>query len=142
VGDNFLTPEGTKGWGAKNDSSLILGEQDSYVVETSVPVELGLATNEEGKQAGTRTISFDLDAVWDDLDAKTVEDQLLVYLVDPAHPSQTLLDHGQQGTAVFSLAGEQADFTPGLVSFDGKRVTIDASSLKDLDQGLLVFQGV
>jgi RHS repeat-associated protein len=140
VGDNFLTPDGTKGWGAKNDSALILGEQDSYVVETSIPVDLGLATNEEGEQAGTRTISFDVDAVWDDLDAKAIEDQLLVYLVDPANPSQTLLDNGQFGTAVFSLAGEQSDFTPGLVTFDGKRVTIDASSLKDIDRGLLVFQ--
>jgi hypothetical protein len=50
------------------------------------------------------------------------------------------LNNGQQGTAVFSLAGEQADFTPGLVTFDGKRVTIDASSLKDVNEGLLVFQ--
>jgi RHS repeat-associated protein len=140
VGDSFLTPNGTKGWGAKNDSALILGEQDSYVVQTSVPVALGLATNEEGEQAGTRTISFDVDAVWDDLDAKAIEDQLLVYLVDPANPSQTLLDNGKEGTAVFSLAGEVSDFTPGLVSFDGKTVTIDASSLKDINQGLLVFQ--
>jgi RHS repeat-associated protein len=140
VGDNFLTPEGTKGWGAKNDSSLILGEEDSYVVETSVPVELGLATNEEGELAGTRTISFDVDAIWDELDAKAIEDQLLVYLVDPTNPNQTLLDNGQAGTAIFSLAGEQSDFTPGLVTFDGKRVTIDASSLKDLDKGLLIFQ--
>ena len=140
VGDIFLTPNGTKGWGAKNDSTLILGEQDSYVVETSVPVELGLEANEEGEKTGTRTINFDLKTAFDRMDAKAIEDQLLVYLIDPANPSQTLLDNGTEGSAVFSIAGEQSDFTPGLVSFDGKTVTIDASSLTDATEGLLVFQ--
>lgn len=140
VGNDFSTPGGTSGWGVKNESTLILGEQDSYVVQTSVPVELGLATNEEGEQTGTRTISFDLATVFDDTDAKATEDQLLVYLVDPANPSQTLLGNGSEGTAVFSLAGAQADFTPGLVGFDGTTVTIDASSLTDATEGQLVFQ--
>ena len=140
VGDNFFTPNATNGWGAQNDSTLILGEQDSYVVETSIPVALGLETNEDGELVGTRTISFELDAMWDDLDSRGIEDQLLVYLVDPADPSQTLLGNGTEGTAVFSLAGEQSDFTPGLVSFDGRTVTIDASSLTDITEGLLVFQ--
>ena len=140
VVDSFLTPDSTKGWGVKNDSTLILGEQDSYVTQTSVPVELGLETNEEGKKVGTRTISFDLQTAFDTIDAKAIEDQLLVYLVDPANPSQTLLDNGAKGTAVFSIAGKQADFTPGLVSFDGKTVTIDASSLSDATEGRLVFQ--
>ena len=140
VGDSFFTPEGTNGWGAVDESTLILGERDSYVVQTEVPVELGLDVNEEGEEVGTRTISFDLDAVWDKTNNKDIEDQLLVYLVDPANPSQTLLDNDSSGSAVFSVAGEQSDFTPGLVSFDGTTVTIDASSLTDIDQGLLVFQ--
>ena len=140
VGNVVFSPDGTNGWGAKSDSTVILGEQDSYVLETSVPVQLGLETNDEGEQVGSRTISFDVDAVWGELNAAGIEDRLLVYLVDPANPPQTLLDSGSEGTPVFSVSGEQADFTPGLVGFDGSRVTIDASSLTDLEEGLLVFQ--
>lgn len=140
VGDILFSPNETDGWGAKSDSTVILGEQDSYVVETSVPVELGLETNEEGELVGTRTISFEVDAVWRELNAGEIEDRLLVYLVDPTNPDRTLLDNGSEGTPVFSLAGEQADFTPGLVGFDGSRVTIDASSLTEIESGLLVFQ--
>ena len=140
VGDIIFSPDGTNGWGAKSDSTVVLGERNSYVLETSVPVELGLETNDDGELVGSRTISFDVDAVWGELNAAGIEDRLLVYLVDSTNPERTLLDSGSEGTPVFSIAGEDADFTPGLVSFDGSRVTIDATSLTDINEGLLVFQ--
>ena len=140
VGDSFTIPNATTGWGAKNSDTILLGEQDSYVVESSRTIELGLATGEDGTEQGTRTVSFDLELDWDKTDTEGLEDRLLVYLVDPNNTSETLLDNGAPGTAVFSLAGEAADFIPGLVSFDGKTVTIDVTSLKGVSEGLLVFQ--
>ncbi|WP_186376320.1 Calx-beta domain-containing protein, partial [Hyella patelloides] len=141
VGETFDFPDGTTGWGAKNADVILLGERDSYVVETTLPVELGLEIDEEGETIGERTLSFDLDLLWDETDIDHVlEDQLLVYLVDPNNPSQTILDNGTAGTAVFSLAGEETSFTPGLVTFDGRTVKIDVTSLPELTEGLLVFQ--
>ena len=68
------------------------------------------------------------------------EDRLAVYLLASDDPSQTLLDNGIAGTPFFSLAGEKAEFTPGLVRYNGTTVEVDLSSLGDLEQGLLRFQ--
>ena len=139
--EGFLIPDHTNGWGVNGEDGIILGEGDSYVVETSRTITLGLDTNEAGEEAGTRSLSFEVETRLDDSDnTATIEDQLLVYLVDPHNPNQTLLDNGTPGSAVFSLAGERADFTPGLVSFDGATVTIDVTSLKEYSEGQLVFQ--
>ena len=51
-----------------------------------------------------------------------------------------MLDRGQNGSALFSLAGDDAEFLPGLVTYDGRFVTIDVSNLADHTQGELVFQ--
>ena len=69
-----------------------------------------------------------------------IEDILLVYLVDPSEPGETLLDRGTPGTSLFMLAGDQVEFTPGLVYFDGKTVSIDVTSLGNLTEGHLKFQ--
>jgi Cadherin domain/Bacterial Ig-like domain len=124
----------TKGWGAKGTDKVLLGEQDSFVTQTDLPVELG-------QTEGARTLKFDLETWFDKTDKSTkLEDQLLVYLVDPANPTQTLLDSGIDGGALFALAGEKAEFRAGLVRFDGKSVEIDLTSLKDKTDGLLKFQ--
>ena len=114
--------------------------EENYVSETSLLVDLGLETNEEGEYVGSRTLSFDIGRVWGEESQNGKEDILLVYLVDGSNPSETLLDNGQPGTAIFTLSGEEANFTPGLVSFDGTTVTIDLTSLKEETQGLLKFQ--
>ena len=67
-------------------------------------------------------------------------DRLQVYLVDPANPIQTLLDQGVDGTPVFELTENGANFQAGTVRFDGTTVDIDLTSLVDLTQGELRFQ--
>ena len=125
---------GTQGWSARSNETVILGESDSYVVQATQLIDLG-------QTEGSRTLRFAVNAAFDGSDtSSTSADQLAVYLVDPSNPTQTLLDGGQPGSPVFSLAGEQAEFIAGQVRFDGQFVEIDLTSLADQSQGLLVFQ--
>jgi RHS repeat-associated protein len=86
---------------------------------------------------GSRTIKFDVATRIDESDpTAALEDHLLVYIVNPANPQETLLDRDAEGTTVFSLIGGRADFVPGLVRFDGRTVEIDATSLPAGEVGL------
>ncbi len=115
-------------------TAVVLSEGNSFVVEKFVPVELGQAT-------GSRTLRFEIDASFNDRDQTSAsEDTLLVYLVDATDATQTLLDRGQAGTALFAWSGAQADYVPGLVHFDGTTVEIDVTSLSQLTGGRLLFQ--
>ncbi len=132
---NFLIgPTATSGWGATTANSVILGEGNSSDVQTTLPVTLG-------QNSGSRHLQFDVTASFDTTDsASLTKDRLNVYLVDPTNPSQTLLDNGTPGTALFSLSKSGADYTPGLVRYDGKQVDIDLSSLANKTSGQLIFQ--
>lgn len=115
------------------DNAIVLTENDSLVTEVLTPVALGHA-------GGTRKLSFNLSADFDSSDAAaSVEDVFSVYLVDE-NSTQTILDRGAPGTALFSLSGEEAEFVPGMVRFDGSKVEIDTSSLPDRTEGRLLFQ--
>jgi RHS repeat-associated protein len=115
-------------------TTVTLTEASSLLTQATVPVDLGPA-------AGTRTLSFHVDAHFDPAaTGAALGDQFLAYLVDPSNPSQTLLDHGQPGTALFSLTGTSADYVPGLVTYNGSTVTVDVSRLTTPKKGLLVFQ--
>jgi RHS repeat-associated protein len=135
VSDQFSTGGAlTNGWGAQSADTLSLYEGNSFEVQKVMPVEVGVS-------AGTRTIEFDVSPNWDLKDIDVIaQDRLLVYLVNPSNPSQTLLDGGEAGTALFSLSGTQAEYRPGLVRFDGRHVSIDVSSLPAGTTGNLVFQ--
>ena len=57
-----------------------LVEEDSFLVQTSLPVTIGQAQ-------GTRTLSFEVLPQFDNTSVTTVGgDRFLVYLVDPANP--------------------------------------------------------
>ncbi|MBE9137977.1 VCBS repeat-containing protein [Nodosilinea sp. LEGE 07088] len=131
----FVTgPTETTGWAIATADRLILGESDSYVVQATLPVAVG-------QSEGRRTLRFAVDAAFDTSDQGAAsEDRLALYLVDPANPSQTLLHNGTPGTPLFALEGNRAEFTPGLVRYDGQYVEIDLSGLGDRTEGLLVFQ--
>ena len=117
-----------------DESSLQLSEGDDFLTEAALLLDLS-------QEPGARTISFDLTAAFDTSDTSTiVEDTLLVYLVDPANPSHTLLDRGQPGTALLALSGDAAEYPPGLVNFDGTTVEIDVTSLGATSQALLLAQ--
>lgn len=130
--DLLVGPTASQGWVARSGDAVVLGEQNSFVSEASLAVELGQDT-------GSRTLSFDLNAVFDGTDAESLPDQVLVYLVDANDPSQTLLDQGVDGTPVFALGEQGAEFQAGLVRFNGSTVEIDVTSVT-ATQGLLVFQ--
>ena len=130
--DLLVGPTASQGWVARSNDAVVLGEQNSFVSEASLPVALGQDT-------GSRTLTFDLNAVFDGADADSLPDQVLVYLVDANDPSQTLLDQGVAGTPVFALGEQGAEFQAGLVRFNGSTVEIDVTSVT-ATQGLLVFQ--
>jgi hypothetical protein len=133
--DFLVGGAGTKGWGEATTDTIRLEERDSLVVQTSVPVQLG-------PTKGSRTLRFQVAPQFDTTDKTSASgDRFLVYLVDPAHPTQTLLDSGQPGTALFTLSkGTAAEFPAGLVRDDGTTVQIDATGLTTATSGLLVFQ--
>jgi len=114
--------------------SIVLQEGNQLAVQASRLIGLGVT-------AGSRTLSFDVIHGFDLQDqTAAVEDTLLVYLVDANDASHTLLDRGTPGTSLFSLSGDQAEFPPGLVTFDGQSVKIDVTSLPHLAEGRLLFQ--
>ena len=96
---------------------------------------------ELGQTTGSRVLRLRIDASFDRSDvASTVEDSLLVSLVDPWSPGTTLLDRGENGTSLFMLSGSKTNLATGLVQFDGEYLEIDVTSLGNLSQGQLVFQ--
>jgi RHS repeat-associated protein len=113
--------------------ALVLREAGRFVAQRLVPLD-------PGPDSGSRKVTLTLDALFDDSDAGTLEDTFLVYVVNADDPSQTLLDRGTAGTAVFALAGDDAQFAPGLVLFDDNQVTIDLTTLGDADNVALLLQ--
>jgi YD repeat-containing protein len=116
------------------EGSVFLAETSAFLQTTSLDVALA-------QSEGSRIVEFNIDTLFDRTDATTASgDRLLVYLVNPANPAQTLLGHGAPGTAVFSVTEEGPEFTPGQVRFDGATVRIDVTSLITQQTGKLVFQ--
>lgn len=111
----------------------VVGEGASFSTSVSQAVELG-------QSSGSRRISFDLQDAFDRTDTTAaIEDIFQVHLRDAA-TGEALLEGRSPGTAVFSLAGEVAEYQPGTVRYDGTRVEIDVTSLGDLTSADLVFQ--
>ena len=114
VSDELIVgPTGSTGWAASRGDDVLLAEGDSFVSQAALPVALG-------QMEGSRTLSFDLDAIFD-TSAQGGADRLLVYLVDASDPSQTLLDQGTEGTPVFTLTESGAEFQPGVVRYNDGR---------------------
>ena len=115
-------------------TTFTLSESSQFATTRNVDVELG-------QSEGARTISFRVEPTFDRSDQNSLfSDTLAVYVVDPADPQMTLLDRGEQGTSIFTLNEDRADFVPGLVRFDGDLVTIDVTRLGTLTDGRLRFQ--
>ena len=108
-------------------------ESENWLIEHAMLIGLG-------QVGGSRSLSFDVEATFNETDQSLVGDLFQVYLVDPRDPGTTVLDRGIEGEAIFSLSELAASFMPGLVTFDGTTVTIDLTPLGDAEQGLLVFQ--
>ncbi|MBW4497542.1 MAG: hypothetical protein KME26_31650 [Oscillatoria princeps RMCB-10] len=60
--------------------------------------------------------------------------------MDTASPHSTLLDGQTPGKVLFSLAGDEAEFTPGLVRYNGSRVSIDLTGLQEIPTGFLLLR--
>ncbi|MBW4497678.1 MAG: hypothetical protein KME26_32380, partial [Oscillatoria princeps RMCB-10] len=135
VTENFLIrKQGSTGWAAETANSIILHERDSWLTETAIPIQLG-------QTSGSRTLEFELDARFDTTDKTSLtEDRFQVWLVDTASPHSTLLDGQTPGKVLFSLAGDRAEFTPGLVRYNGSRVSIDLTGLQEIPTGFLLLR--
>ena len=71
------------GSGGRTEDALILSERGSLFTQATLDVDLG-------QNVGSRSVLFDVNALFDLSDGDGLGDRLLVYLVDPANPSQTL----------------------------------------------------
>ena len=115
-------------------SLVALGEGSGFVRQTARSIELG-------QLQGTRTLRFDLAAEFATTGSESVvHDTLLIYLVDPESPSETLLDGGVAGSALFALTPGGAEFPEEIVEYDGTHVAIDLTSLADRSEGRLIIQ--
>lgn len=124
----------TKGWAVQSNETIVLGEADSFVVQASETIALG-------QSAGKRTLRFAVNTSFDQTDRATAStDRFAVYLVDANDQSKTLLDNGAAGTPFFALSGDTAEYTPGLVGYDGQFVEVDLTRLETLSEGVLLFQ--
>lgn len=119
---------------ADPDGSIVVTE-GTFVRQKSFSIELG-------QTEGTRTLSFSLDAAFDRSDTATsIGDVFSVYIVDPNNPSQTLLDRGESGTAIFSLSEDGvSELATGIVQFNGHLVTVDLSKLGELSNANVLLQ--
>ncbi len=94
-----------------------------------------------GQTAGTRSYRMRIEPKFDTTDRSSIlEDLVAVYLVDPANPTNTLLDRGTGGTAIFTLTGTKAEFATGRVQWDGSILQIDLSDFAAKDTGILKLQ--
>ncbi|MCA9137899.1 MAG: hypothetical protein KDB00_14105, partial [Planctomycetales bacterium] len=113
---------------------LLLEESTDGVVEQSQTVVAS-------ELAGASTLSFDVRMDLDSADQTvSTEDLFLVYFVNKSNPSQTLVDRGTPGTALFQLSGANVEFATGLVTFNGTTVQIDAAGLPGGVDGEIRFQ--
>ncbi|HEY2415707.1 MAG TPA: dockerin type I domain-containing protein [Pirellulaceae bacterium] len=69
-------------------------------------------------------------------------DHLAIYLFDPTHPTQTLLDQGQPGSPLFELTPSGASYPADFVQWDGSILTIALPNFVGHDTGLLRLQSV
>ena len=116
------------------DFTLNVSEGSDFLSEVGFSVDVS-------PTPGRRTLRFDIDAEFDVTDTSTiVEDAFLVYLVDPFDPTKTLLDRGEQGTSLFEMIGDHVSYPAGVVSFDGKTIEIDVTSVEGYDEALVQTQ--
>jgi YD repeat-containing protein len=137
-GDQFIAPldvlQVVNGLNSGNVSPFRLNEGNSLARESTVTITLG-------QPAGTRTYRLQIDSTFDNTGTQSdVGDVLAVYLVNPNDHSETLLDRGTPGTALFTLTNGQAEFQLGTVRWDGSVLEIDLSQLPQLETGVLKLQ--
>ncbi|MBC6419509.1 MAG: hypothetical protein GDA44_12420 [Prochloron sp. SP5CPC1] len=120
VDDTILVaPEDTTGWGITTYNTVVLQKRDSFVVQGTKTVELGV-------EEGTRTLKFDLESNWDRSDTTgKLADTFILSL---------------QNQNLFSVTETRPSYTPGLVTYDGKKVAIDLTSFPENGNSELVFQ--
>jgi len=116
-----------------------LGEGQQIATERSITITVGPAAGAE--TVGTRIYRLQVTPTFMSSDTpSSSRDLFAIYLMDPQQPSQTLLDRGTPGTALFTLSATGAEFTPGRVRWDGQVVELDLSEVTDRDTAELRLQ--
>ncbi|MFO0868567.1 MAG: RHS repeat-associated core domain-containing protein [Pirellulales bacterium] len=113
----------------------VLRESPRLVTEQPVTITVG-------QDFGSRIYRAKITTNFDTTDQQTaLEDLLAVSLVNVQFPEETLLDRGEEGTTLFTLAGQRAEYAPGIVRWDGSILEIDLTGAqRGFDTGLLRFQ--
>jgi len=119
-----------EGWVSQNDEVIVLGGRDSFVLQADHSVFRDRSVPQR--------LEFDLDV----RDSATGRTSLLAYLVDPNATNRSALPSVPDGDPVFRLHSDSAaDYPPGLVQFDGSRVSIDLSEVS-ISRPLLRIQRI
>lgn len=118
-----------------SDDTIVLTESGGFVTERAFAIETG-------QEVGSRTLRLKLDTLFDVSDqSSAVGDVYAVYIVDSTNRSNTLLDRGESGTAVFTLTEAGAfETATGLVQYNGEYLTIDLSSLGTSTDATVLLQ--
>ena len=127
---NLLNSRGV----SEGSTPFDLRENSQISAQQSVTITVGQA-------AGTRSYRLQVTPNFDRSDTQSASsDMFAVYLVDPKHPDQTLLDRGMLGTSLFTLSETGAEYVPGLVRWDGQIAEVDLSGITNIDTAELRFQ--
>ena len=121
-------------FGRRPAPGTTLTEQNIFTRWWELPVQLG-------QSAGRQILSFDIALFFDTTDqSSSVEDTLVVYLVNAIDPGIPLFENTSPWLPVFSVSQGGAEFLADIVSFDGTTVEIDVSSVVGETAGLLQFE--
>lgn len=93
-----------------------------------------------GQSSGARLYRVQLDTFFSRPAGSTIDDELVVSLLDPIDSANSLLDGGAPSTPLFTLAGGLAAYGGSVAGWDGQILTIDLTNLQSLDAGRLRFQ--
>ena len=112
-----------------------------------VLTERGLLTTESdvmitlGQENLPQIYRVQIDSSVDSTDTQPiVEDVLAVYLVDPVEQDRTLVDRGQPGSTLFTLAGRNFEVASGVAAWDGSVLELDLTGVQSRGTALLRFQ--
>lgn len=93
--------------------------------------------------AKTPSLRFDLETTFDRTSSGFAsEDVFGISLLDPNDPSRALLKRSDGNRSLLTIAGDQAEYEPGLIRFDGTTVEVDLSSLAGRTEIALVAQWI
>ncbi|HND51422.1 MAG TPA: Ig-like domain-containing protein, partial [Pirellulaceae bacterium] len=139
-GDRFIAPVDVLAIinhlnsGLNVSGKRVLTERGLLTTESDVTITLG-------QESRPQIYRVQIDSSVDSTDTQPiVEDVLAVYLVDPVEQDRTLVDRGQPGSTLFTLAGRNFEVASGVAAWDGSVLELDLTGVQSRGTALLRFQ--